>query len=101
MRSLRLCPALLAIVLVLFTVNRVLGQDTGPAFTGQLPQLAEELPLQPRPEGMLMDSAGVFHPEKAKELSTLLQAARERDVWVYILTVPTLRVPSSQQREAL
>ncbi len=101
MRYLRLSSALLAVVLAVFPLSRALAQETGAAFTGVLPKIEEELALLPKPDSMLLDAATVFQPAKVQELAALLQTAREKDVWVYVLTVPTLRVTASKQREAL
>lgn len=103
MRFFPVFSTLLAVWLGVFPAGRALAQqDTGPAFTGELAKpLVDELPMLPTPAGMLLDEANVFQPAKAAELAAVLQGARDRDVWVYVLTVPTLRVTASQQRAAL
>lgn len=58
-------------------------------------------PLLPVPPGPLLDQAQVLQPDGAARLSALLTAARAQDVWIYVLTVPSLGVLPSRQREKL
>ncbi len=73
------------------------------AKTPAVPKLAvpAEEPLLTRPPGPILDQAHVFRPETAERLAAHLTAARAQDVWVYVLTVPTLRVLPSRQKEKL
>jgi hypothetical protein len=51
---------------------------------------------------MVLDQAKVMLPEATVLLSKKLRAAAaERGIWVYIVTVRSLEVPSSKQRERL
>lgn len=55
-----------------------------------------------KPAGLVADRASVLIPERAEALNQYLMAgARERGITVYLLTVHSLRVPSSQKKERL
>lgn len=61
-----------------------------------------ELVLPPAPAGFILDQGHVLLPEHAAALSQRLRAAAaERDIWVYVVTLPSLGVPPSKQRERL
>lgn len=64
--------------------------------------LHAEIELPPAPAGLILDKGQVFLPEAAAALSQRLRtAAGERGIWVYVVTLPTLEVPPSKQRERL
>ena len=65
------------------------------------PTVPEEEPLLPVPAGPILDQAGVLRPDAVARLTAALSAARTQDVWVYVLTVPSLRVLPSKQKEKL
>ncbi len=51
---------------------------------------------------MILDRGQVLLPERAVYLSQRLRAAAsERSIWVYVVTLPSLEVPPSKQRERL
>ena len=58
-------------------------------------------PVPPAPAGQILDQAHVLLPEIAARLSAKLASARALDVHVYVVTVSSLRVPSSKQLERL
>ncbi|MCE9610961.1 MAG: hypothetical protein K8R23_12270 [Chthoniobacter sp.] len=59
-------------------------------------------PLPPPPPGLIQDAGNVLLPEAARALSERLQtAAVQRGIWVYVVTLPSLGVPPSKQRERL
>jgi uncharacterized membrane protein YgcG len=68
-----------------------------------VPARGEGVPvLPPAPDGMILDKGRVFLPERAAALSErLTAAARERSIWVYVVTVPSLGVLPSVQKERL
>ena len=72
---------------------------------GQLvavPGLCADLVLPPAPAGFILDRGNVLLPGPAAALSQRLRvAAEERGIWVYVVTLPTLDVPPSKQRERL
>lgn len=60
-----------------------------------------EEPLLPKPTGPILDQAKVLQPEGTARLTDHLTAARANDVWVYVLTVHSLNVLPSRQRDTL
>lgn len=81
---------LLRIILILWMIS---------AFS---PIAQAQLHPPPPPSGMVLDQAKVMLPESTVLLSKKLQAAAaERGIWVYIVTVRSLEVPASKQRERL
>ena len=55
-----------------------------------------------RPPDYLMDQGGVLPPEKAREISAALNAcARDYDIHIYVMTLPSLGVLPSRAREKL
>lgn len=55
-----------------------------------------------RPANHLLDQGHIFPPEVAKRLSdSLLACARDYDVHIFVMTVPTLQVMPSRVREKL
>jgi hypothetical protein len=50
---------------------------------------------------MILDQAHVFLPEAASRLSARLLAARAENVYVYVITIASLKVPSSKQMDRL
>ncbi len=59
-------------------------------------------PLPPAPDGMILDQARIFLPDRASALSERLQAsARERSIRIYVVTVRSLEVPPSRRMERL
>lgn len=81
---------LLRIILILWTISAV------------SPIAQAQLHPPPPPPGMVLDQAKVMLPEATVLLSKKLRAAAaERGIWVYIVTVRSLEVPSSKQRERL
>jgi hypothetical protein len=60
-----------------------------------------EEPLLSKPPGPILDQANVLRQEGTAHLTAHLTAARAHDVWVYVLTVPSLKVLPSRQRETL
>jgi len=66
------------------------------------PDTQAAVALPPAPEGMILDQSRVLLPERAEELSMRLTALRgERSIWIYVVTVPSLGVAPSVQRERL
>jgi len=63
--------------------------------------LPAEEPLLPLPAEPILDQAGVLRPDAVERLHTALTAARAKDVWIYVLTVPSLQVLPSKQKEKL
>jgi hypothetical protein len=63
--------------------------------------LAESLPLLSVPSGSILDQADVFQPGAVARIQASLQVAREKNVKVYILTLPSLKVVGSKQQEEL
>jgi len=57
--------------------------------------------LLPLPPGPLLDLAKVLPLDATARLTAVLTAARAQDVWIYVLTVPSLGVLPSRQREKL
>lgn len=67
-----------------------------------VPGLHAEMALPPAPSSFILDRGKVLLPESAAVLSQRLRtAAGERGIWVYVVTLPTLEVPPSKQRERL
>ena len=66
--------------------------------TARVAQAADALP--PRPAALVTDTARVLLPERAQALNDfLLAGARERGIWIYVVTVPSLgAMPSAQPR---
>ena len=63
---------------------------------------ATAVDLPERPVGYILDQGHVFPPEIAARLSDRLQAcAREYDIHIYAVTLPTLNVMPSRVREKL
>ena len=61
-----------------------------------------EIDIPDRPPDYLMDRGRVLTPEKAREMSAALNAcARDYDIHIYIMTVPTLGVLPSRGREKI
>ena len=61
-----------------------------------------EIEIPDRPPDYLMDRGGVLTPEKARNISAALNAcARDYDIHIYILTLPTLGVLPSRGREKI
>lgn len=55
-----------------------------------------------RPSNYVLDQGGMFTPEVAHRLSASLKAcAKEYDIHIYVMTVPTLQVMPSRVREKL
>ena len=57
--------------------------------------------IPPAPPGQILDLAKVLLPETLARLSARLVAARALDVHVYVVTVPSLKVPPSKQFDRL
>lgn len=58
--------------------------------------------VPPRPADYLLDQAGVFSPETARRLADSLKAcARDHGVHVYVMTLPTLGVSTSETLKKL
>lgn len=63
---------------------------------------AARIEIPDRPPDYLMDRGGVLPPEKAREISAALNAcARDYDIHIYVVTLPTLGVLPSRAREIL
>ena len=54
-------------------------------------------PIPPAPAGHILDQAQVFLPEAATRLGARLAAAKAVEVQIYVVTVRSLKVPSSKQ----
>ena len=66
------------------------------------PSIAAEIAVPDRPPDYLMDQGGVLPPEKARKISAALHAcARDYDIHIYVMTLPTLGVLPSRAREKL
>jgi hypothetical protein len=76
------------------------GTGTGEPATPKLVLPVEE-PLLPVPSGPILDQGGVLQPDAVERLTAILTAARAKDVWVYMLTVRSLRVLPSRQQSTL
>ncbi len=64
--------------------------------------LFAEVSVPERPADYLLDQGKMFPPEIAQRLiATLKKCAREQNVHVYVMTVPTLQVMPSREREKL
>lgn len=64
--------------------------------------LRAETALPPAPSSFILDRGNVLLPGAAATLSQRLRAAaEERGIWVYVVTLPSLGVPPSKQRERL
>lgn len=64
--------------------------------------LCAAVELPPRPADYLLDEAHVFQPGVAHRLvESLTTSAREHDVHIYVLTLPTVKVMPSHIREKL
>lgn len=64
--------------------------------------VSAEVDVPERPADYLMDRGEVLSPEKAREVSAALNAcARDYDIHIYIMTLPTLSVMPSRAREKL
>ena len=69
---------------------------------GAAPVLRAAMVLPPAPAGFILDTGQVLLPEAAAALSQRLRRAAEvRGIWIYVVTLPTLGVPPSKQRERL
>ena len=79
--------------------NPVAGAIPGSQLPTKPSEPKESIP--PAPAGMIFDQAHVLQPEAAARLSARLVAARAQGVDVYVITLPSLRVPSSKQLERL
>lgn len=65
-------------------------------------RLSAEVDLPPQPADYLLDQAAVFPPEVSQRITKALKAcARDYDVHIYVLTVPTLKVMPSRLQEKL
>lgn len=58
-------------------------------------------PLPPVPASHVLDQADVILPDTEARLSTRLVAAQAQKVWVYVVTIPSLKVLPSKQAERL
>ena len=64
--------------------------------------LSASVDVPARPANYLLDQGEVFSPESAGRIADALKAcARDYDVHVYVMTVPTLKVMPSRARETL
>lgn len=83
--------------------SRIVALLLGATFFGLTLTGGSAVPeLPPAPAGFILDQGGVMLPEAAQALSRRLQtAAEERGIWVYVVTLPSLGVPASKQRERL
>ena len=66
-----------------------------------LPGARADAPLPPAPASHILDQADVILPDVEARLSARLLAARTQDVWVYVATIPSLKVLPSKQAERL
>ena len=58
-------------------------------------------PLPPAPASHILDQADVILPDVEARLSARLVAARAQHVWIYVATIPSLKVLPSKQSERL
>ena len=85
-RTFAQCPLAMAAVILLLAAMHIIAGD--------------EIPKAP--ENHILDQGNVFSPEIVERMSTALRdCARTRDVYVYVVTVPTLKVMPSREREKL
>ena len=69
--------------------------------TAELVAPVEVTPIPPAPASHVLDQADVILPDVEAKMSARLLAARLQGVAVYVVTISSLRVPPSQQAEAL
>jgi hypothetical protein len=69
--------------------------------TAELVAPVEVTSIPPAPASHVLDQADVILPDVEVKMSARLLAARLQGVAVYVVTVSSLRVPPSQQAEAL
>ena len=88
-------------VLILGVLLAALPARAQQSPTAELVAPVEVTSIPPAPASHVLDQADVILPDVEAKMSARLLAARLQGVAVYVVTVSSLRVPPSQQAEAL
>lgn len=90
--------ALLALLLPLSRAEEStnIGANAQPSPGGEA---VEHEPVPPAPAGFVLDQAHTLLPAAAADMSARLTTAAAADVHIYVVTVKSLGVPASQQRD--